>query len=150
MEDNAGIVNGLKKLYAVENGKKEEIYLKVMNTNKKKSRYLKVAAVAAALVLALPMTNYGQELITIVKEMATPSNRVQVVQERVNIDVDKTFFFFCPSGIGNFRECNTGCLLSHFCFENIKKSHIFISRAITTRSSYSVLSRNVCAGITYY
>lgn len=90
MEDNAGIVNGLKNLYAVEEGKKEEIYLKIMNKNKKKSRYLKVAAVAAALVLALPMTNYGQELITIVKEMATPSNRVQVVQERINIDMDKT------------------------------------------------------------
>lgn len=62
MEDNAGIVNGLKNLYAVEEGKKEEIYLKIMNKNKKKSRYLKVAAVASALISSEVSTLVGSIL----------------------------------------------------------------------------------------
>jgi hypothetical protein len=72
-------------------GPQEDIKKEVLNNmkNNKSKRPLKIVAVAACLIVALPFTSAGQELYTVIKEAVLPSGRIQVIEEKANFDSSK-------------------------------------------------------------
>lgn len=65
---------------------REEVLNKMKNNNKKTNRFVKVASVAALVVVALPFTTFGQELYTTIKTAILPSGRIEIVEEKENVD----------------------------------------------------------------
>lgn len=84
----------LKDLYKPSKYEKKRVRNKMKNKNK---RFLKVAAVAACLVVALPFTSMGQEFYTIIKKAVLPSGRIEIIEEESNVD-EKNMAMPLPKG----------------------------------------------------
>lgn len=83
--DELKLARDIKNLQNPNNKVEKEIYNNMKN--KKSKKPLKIAAVAACLIIALPITtNAGQELYTRIKQAILPSGRVVVNEEKPNFD----------------------------------------------------------------
>ncbi|WP_019132955.1 hypothetical protein [Peptoniphilus obesi] len=78
--DELKLARDVKNLQNPNNKVEKEIYDNMKN--KKSKKPLQIAAVAACLIIALPITtNAGQELYTRIKQAILPSGRVVVNEE---------------------------------------------------------------------
>ena len=79
----------LKKLYSSTKQDKKEVQLKMKNKQRTSYRKPAVAAACALIIFTLPFTSFGSEIVETVKQVASPSGRIVVNEDKFTADPEK-------------------------------------------------------------
>lgn len=79
----------LKKLYSSTKQDKEEVHFKMKKKKRISYRKPAVAAACALIVFTLPFTSFGSEIVETVKQVASPSGRIVVNEDKFTADPEK-------------------------------------------------------------
>ena len=76
----------LKKLYSSTKQDKEEVHLKMKKKKRISYRRPAVAAACALIIFTLPFTSFGSEIVETVKQVASPSGRIVVNEDKLAVN----------------------------------------------------------------
>lgn len=79
----------LKNLYLSTKQDKKEVQLKMKNKQRTSYRKPAVAAACALIIFTLPFTSFGSEIVETVKQVASPSGRIVVNEDKLIADPAK-------------------------------------------------------------
>ena len=78
----------LKTLYAPDARDKEAVRRRIRNRARRRTTPA-IAAAAALLVFTLPFTGFGESIVETIRQVATPTNRIVVHEEKANAHLSK-------------------------------------------------------------
>lgn len=79
----------LKNLYSSTKQDKKEVQLKMKNKQRTSYRKPAVAAACALIIFTLPFTSFGSEIVETVKQVASPSGRIVVNEDKFTANPEK-------------------------------------------------------------